>query len=81
MNRNATKDKLNGAANELSGALKEGLGKVLASDKMQAEGQQQQLKGAAQRSLGMLKEQLFKGTKTLGSTLIRVGEMLERMGD
>jgi uncharacterized protein YjbJ (UPF0337 family) len=52
----STSDKIKGAANEAIGNMKQGVGKVVGSDKMQAEGKMQEIKGEAQQALGKTKD-------------------------
>jgi uncharacterized protein YjbJ (UPF0337 family) len=48
----STADKASGLANEAIGKAKQGVGKVVGSDKLKAEGAAQELKGDAQRAVG-----------------------------
>ncbi len=52
-----TSDKIKGYANEAVGNLKQGVGKLVGSEKMQAEGAVQELKGDAQKAVGTVKDQ------------------------
>ncbi len=45
-------DKATGLANEAAGNVKQGVGKAVGSDKMQAEGLAQEAKGDAQKAVG-----------------------------
>ena len=45
-------DKASGVANEAIGKAKRGVGKIVGSDKLKAEGAAQALKGDAQRAVG-----------------------------
>ena len=49
-------DKIKGLGNEAVGNIKQGVGKVIGSDKMQAEGVLQETKGEAQQAVGDIKE-------------------------
>ncbi len=48
----STADKASGLANEAIGKAKQGVGNVVGSDKLKAEGAGQELKGDAQRAVG-----------------------------
>lgn len=56
----STTDKIKGAANEAIGNAKQGIGKVVDSDKMQVEGVIQERKGEAQQAVGKTKDALKK---------------------
>ena len=53
---NSTTDKIKGVANEAAGSAKEGVGKVVGSDKLSAEGAAQNLKGHAEKAVGDTKD-------------------------
>lgn len=52
----STTDKIKGVANEAAGNVKQGVGKALGDEKMQAEGKAQEVKGEAQKTVGNAKE-------------------------
>ncbi len=52
----STKDKIAGLANKAVGNIKQGVGKVVGSDKLQVEGKVQEIKGEGQRAVGAVKE-------------------------
>jgi uncharacterized protein YjbJ (UPF0337 family) len=52
----STTDRIKGAANEAMGNVKQGIGKVVGSDKLQAEGKMQEIEGEAQQALGKTKD-------------------------
>ena len=52
----STSDKAAGLANEAAGNIKQGVGKAVGSDKMQAEGLAQEAKGTAQKAVGDAKD-------------------------
>jgi uncharacterized protein YjbJ (UPF0337 family) len=52
----STTDKIKGAANEVIGKAKQGIGEAVGSDKMQGEGAIQEMKGKGQKALGDAKE-------------------------
>lgn len=56
----STTDKIKGATNEAIGNAKQGIGKMVDSDKMQVEGVVQERKGEAQQAVGKTKETLKK---------------------
>jgi uncharacterized protein YjbJ (UPF0337 family) len=47
-----TTDKIKGVANEAAGKVKQGVGEVVGSDKLKAEGAVQETKGDAQKAVG-----------------------------
>ena len=49
-------DKISGVANEAMGNVKQGIGKVIGSEKLQAEGHMQEAKGDAQKAMGDVKD-------------------------
>ncbi len=51
----STKDKIAGLANKAVGNIKQGVGKVVGSDKLRVEGKIQQTKGQAQQAAGAAK--------------------------
>ena len=52
----STGDKIKGVANEAVGNIKQGVGKIVGSDKMQADGKAQEVKGEAQKAMGDAKD-------------------------
>lgn len=56
-----TADKAKGYANEAAGNVKQGVGKAVGSEKMEAEGKLQELKGEAQVATGKTKEAIKDG--------------------
>lgn len=52
----ATKDKVNGAANEAMGKAKQGVGEAVGSDRLEGEGAIQEAKGKGQKAMGDAKE-------------------------
>jgi len=52
----STGDKIKGMANEASGNVKQGVGKALDNQEMQAKGKLQELKGEAQQAKGKAKD-------------------------
>ena len=49
-------DKISGVANEAIGNVKQGIGKAIGSEKLQAEGLMQEAKGDAQKAVGDVKD-------------------------
>ncbi|MGE3066860.1 MAG: CsbD family protein [Hyphomicrobiaceae bacterium] len=52
----STTDKIKGVANQVGGKVKEGVGKVIGNEQMEAEGIGQQIKGKVQQKVGETKE-------------------------
>lgn len=52
----STSDKVSGLANEAVGNIKQGVGKLVGSEKLQAEGKIQELKGEGQQAVGDVKD-------------------------
>jgi uncharacterized protein YjbJ (UPF0337 family) len=50
------KDRVEGAATNIKGKVKEGIGKITGDSKTEAEGQADQIKGKAQNAVGGLKD-------------------------
>ena len=48
-------DKVKGVANQVGGKVKEGVGKAIGNEQMQAEGMAQQVKGKTQQKIGEAK--------------------------
>jgi uncharacterized protein YjbJ (UPF0337 family) len=49
-------DKIKGMANEAAGKIKQGVGKIVGSEKLKAEGAGQEIKGEGQQAVGKAKE-------------------------
>jgi uncharacterized protein YjbJ (UPF0337 family) len=56
----STMDKAKGMGNEAMGNVKQGVGKATGSERLQAEGKVQELKGEAQQAKGEIKESVKK---------------------
>lgn len=52
----STSDKISGLANKTAGSIKQGVGKAVGSEKLQAEGTVQKIKGEAQTAVGTAKD-------------------------
>ena len=57
----STADKTAGLANEAVGNLKQGIGKVVGSEKLQADGAAQEAKGEGQQAVGNAKSAIKDG--------------------
>ncbi len=54
----STKDKIAGLANRAAGNIKQGVGKVVGSDKLRVEGKVQEIKGEGQSAVGAAKDKV-----------------------
>lgn len=54
----ADKDRIEGAAKNIGGKIKEGIGKVTGDEKLQAEGKADQIEGKTQNAIGGIKDTL-----------------------
>ena len=54
----STKDKITGLANKAVGNIKQGVGKVVGSDKLRVEGKVQETKGEGQQAVGAAKDKV-----------------------
>ena len=61
-------DKLSGIANEAAGNVKQGVGKLIGSKKLQAEGMIQEAKGDAQKAAGAAKAGVKKAANTVAES-------------
>lgn len=52
----STTDKVTGVANQAGGKIKEGVGKAIGNEQMEAEGEAQQIKGKVQQKVGEAKD-------------------------
>ncbi len=59
----STTDKIKGAANEVAGAVKQGVGEAVGNPKLQVEGAAQKLKGQAQGAVGDAKDSGQEGRR------------------
>lgn len=60
----STSDKASGLANEAIGNAKQGVGKLVGNDKLQAEGKIQELKGKGQKAVGDAKDSVKKAAQS-----------------
>ena len=67
----STSDKIKGVADEAMGAIKQGVGKVVGSDKMRVEGKVQEIKGEAEVALGRTKDAIKKGADAAAEAINR----------
>ena len=65
----STSDKIKGAANEAAGVIKQGVGKLVGSDKLKVEGKVQEIKGEAEVALGKAKDAIKKGADTVNAAI------------
>jgi uncharacterized protein YjbJ (UPF0337 family) len=65
----STTDKIKGYANEAVGNVKQGVGKIVGSEKLQAEGAVQELKGEAQVAVGTTKEAVKDGANKVADKI------------
>jgi len=54
--KSSTQDKAEGTAKDLKGKIKEGAGKLVGNERLQAEGQIDQAEGKAQKKVGDIKK-------------------------
>jgi uncharacterized protein YjbJ (UPF0337 family) len=67
----STTDKASGLANEIIGKAKQGIGSVVGSDKLQAEGAAQEVKGEAQKAVGDTKSAVKEGANKAAAAVNR----------
>ncbi|WP_182085949.1 CsbD family protein [Aureimonas sp. ME7] len=67
----STADKASGLANEAVGNIKQGVGKAVGNDRLQAEGAAQELKGEAQQTVGDAKAAVKRGADNLSDAAHR----------
>ncbi|MCJ2029573.1 CsbD family protein [Methylobacterium sp. J-043] len=65
----STTDKIKGAANEVAGNVKQGVGNLTGNDKLQAEGKAQEVEGKTQRTVGEAKEGVKNAADAVKSKL------------
>jgi uncharacterized protein YjbJ (UPF0337 family) len=58
--KSGTEDKVEGASKNLSGKVREGVGKAIGSHRLEAEGVSEQLDGDAQKKVGAVKKAFGK---------------------
>jgi uncharacterized protein YjbJ (UPF0337 family) len=63
---NPNQDKLKGSVNSAVGSLKEGAGRAMDDDDLEAEGYAQKIKGNAQKLSGAVQDAFKKGKDLLG---------------
>ncbi|WPP03456.1 CsbD family protein [Methylocella tundrae] len=64
-----TKDKIAGLANEAAGHVKQGVGKAIGSEKLQAEGIVQETKGHIQQAVGDAKDAVKAGANKVADAV------------
>ena len=67
----STSDKASGLANEAVGNIKQGVGKAVGNERLQAEGKGQELKGEAQQKVGESKDAIKDGADQMADTAHR----------
>ena len=65
----STTDKIKGYANEAAGAVKETVGKVIGSDKLEVEGAAQNIKGKAEVAVGKGKDAIKDATNATADAI------------
>src|SRR6478735_8514541 len=65
----STTDKAKGYANEAAGKIKQGVGKVVGNDRLEAEGAAQEVKGNVQVGVGKVKDAAKDGAKAVDNAL------------
>lgn len=65
----STTDKIKGHANETIGKVKEGVGRATGNEKLEAEGDAQQIKGNVQVGVGKVKDTAKDGAKAVDKAL------------
>lgn len=66
---NSMTDKAKGVANETIGNVKQGAGKLVGSDKLEAEGVAQEAKGAVQKATGEAKAAVEAGADKVADAI------------
>ena len=61
----STTDKIKGAANQVGGKIKEGVGKAIGNEQMEVEGKGQQVKGKVQQKVGEAKSTIKDAADTV----------------
>ena len=67
----STTDKVEGYANQAAGNVKQGVGKVVGSEQLEAEGALQELKGEAQVAVGKTKAAVKDGANKIADEINR----------
>jgi uncharacterized protein YjbJ (UPF0337 family) len=65
----STTDKAQGYANEAAGKVKQGVGKAVGNDRLEAEGAAQEIKGNVQVGIGKVKDAAKEGAKAVDKAL------------
>ena len=69
-------DKVKGDLNKAVGKIKEGTGKAIGDEKLEAEGQLQNLKGDAQKTVGAVKDAVKTGVANVGDAIKKVAHKI-----
>ncbi len=67
----STTDKIKGAANQVGGKIKEGVGKAIGNEQMEVEGKVQQVKGKTQQKVGEAKEKIKDAADAVADSINR----------
>ena len=59
----STENKVTGKTNEVIGNVKQGVGKAVGSEKLEAEGKIQEIKGKGQQAVGAVKDAVKEAVK------------------
>ena len=70
-------DRITGAAKDMKGQVKEGIGNLTGDTKTQAEGYVDQLGGAAQRTLGQARDTLRDAGDTFQEQAASIGDYID----
>ena len=65
----STGDKIKGVADQAMGAIKQGVGNVVGSDKLKVEGKVQEIQGKAEVALGKTKDAIKKGANAAADAI------------
>ena len=65
----STSDKVSGMANQAAGNVKQGVGSLVGSDKLKAEGAAQEAKGDAQKATGDAKAAIKTGVDNVAKSI------------
>ena len=67
----STSDKISGMTNEAVGNVKQGIGKLVGSEKLQIEGAAQEVEGEAQQAVGSAKAGIKDAANKVANTVNR----------
>jgi uncharacterized protein YjbJ (UPF0337 family) len=78
---NSNQDKVNGHANSAIGKMKEAISNVTGDSRLKTEGQNQQIKGDAQKAVGSIKSVLEKGVHAAGDMVEKAADKIDHLAD